>query len=154
MIIIFQHPWAIAILYLDELHCSGSILSEKYVLTAAHCFVGGLDESKMTIIAGSEDPANPIPDNKINFVQEEKIDNVDSKDRDDRIDNVDSEDNVNENDIVDIDDDVDNDDNLDNDDDLDIDDNESDEYSEDNSDNKDIDDDVYIENNEEDNDNV
>ena len=38
--------------------------------------MGGLDESKMTIIAGSEDPANPIPDNKINFVQEEKIDNV------------------------------------------------------------------------------
>merc|ERR1712008_391117 len=61
---ILQQPWAIAILLSDKLHCSGSILSEKYVLTAAHCFVGGLDHSKMTIVAGSDDPANQIPDRK------------------------------------------------------------------------------------------
>ena len=38
--------------------------------------MGGLDQSKMTVIAGSEDPANPIPDRKKKFVQKEKIDNV------------------------------------------------------------------------------
>merc|ERR1712008_161598 len=43
------HPWAIAILFSDKLHCSGSILSESYVLTAAHCFQDEgipLDETK------------------------------------------------------------------------------------------------------------
>ena len=73
--ILFQQPWAIAILLSDELHCSGSILSEKYVLTAAHCF-HRLDETKMNIIAGSDDPANSIPEKKRNLVQKKKIDNV------------------------------------------------------------------------------
>ena len=75
LLILFQQPWAIAILLSDELWCSGSILSEKYVLTAAHCF-HRLDETKMTIIAGSDDPANQIPERKRRLVQEKKIDNV------------------------------------------------------------------------------
>ena len=79
LIILFQHPWAIAILLSDELHCSGSILSEKYVLTAAHCFVDEgipLDQTKMTVVAGSEDPASPIPDKKRKFIQKKKIEDV------------------------------------------------------------------------------
>ena len=79
MIISFQHPWAIAILYLDELHCSGSILSESYVLTAAHCFQDEgipLDETKMAIVAGSSDPASPIPGKKRKFVQKRKVEYV------------------------------------------------------------------------------
>ena len=73
--LLFQQPWAIAILLSNELHCSGSILSEKYVLTAAHCF-HQYDETKMTIIAGSDDPTNQIPERKRRWVQEKKVDNV------------------------------------------------------------------------------
>ena len=79
----FQHPWSVAILFPDDkVHCSGSILSEKYVLTAAHCFVDeGVhwDPKSMTIVAGSDDPAQPansIPVKKRKFVQWEKIDSV------------------------------------------------------------------------------
>ena len=40
--------------------------------------MGGLDYSKMTIVAGSDDPTNQIPDRKINLVQKKKIDNVET----------------------------------------------------------------------------
>jgi len=76
---ILKNPWTIAILLSNKLHCSGSILSEKYVLTAAHCFVDEgihLNQTKMTIIAGSDDPTNPIPDNKMKFVEKKTIEDV------------------------------------------------------------------------------
>ena len=75
MIILFQQPWAVAILLSemsDKVWCSGSILSEKYVLTAAHCFTGR-DPTTMIIVAGSKDPANPIPGP---YDQKRKIDDV------------------------------------------------------------------------------
>ena len=79
LIILLQHPWAIAILLSDEVHCSGSILNERYVLSASHCFsVEGipLDLTKMTIIAGSDDPVNPIPRLKSRFVERKKVQDV------------------------------------------------------------------------------
>ena len=45
-------------------------------MTAAHCFAGSLDPAKMIIVAGTDDPANPIPARKANLVQKREIDNV------------------------------------------------------------------------------
>ena len=43
-----------------KLHCSGSILDERTILTAAHCFFGEYpeDQSKMRIIVGANQPTN------------------------------------------------------------------------------------------------
>ena len=64
---IFQQPWSVAIVLPKnddsngtKLHCSGSILDEKTILTAAHCFLGDNpeDQSKMEIIVGANQPTN------------------------------------------------------------------------------------------------
>ena len=63
---LFQQPWSVAIVLPTydgngtKLHCSGSILDERTILTAAHCFLGEFpeDKSKMTIIVGANQPTN------------------------------------------------------------------------------------------------
>ena len=64
----FQNPWSVAIILPQEdgsdgtkLHCSGSILSPKFVLTAAHCFYrkyGPISETNMVLIVGANQPTN------------------------------------------------------------------------------------------------
>ena len=66
----FQHPWSIAIVQdqndgSTKLHCSGSILDEKRILTAAHCFVNNdnpesVDPKNFKILAGAEEPTNQV----------------------------------------------------------------------------------------------
>ena len=66
----FQHPWSIAIVQEQndgstKLHCSGSILDEKRILTAAHCFVNNdnpesVDPRKFKILAGAAEPTNQV----------------------------------------------------------------------------------------------
>ena len=66
----FQHPWSIAIVQEQndgstKLHCSGSILDEKRILTAAHCFVNNdnpesVDPRKLKILAGAAEPTNQV----------------------------------------------------------------------------------------------
>ena len=48
-------------------------------MTAAHCFVDEgvrLDKTKMTIIAGSDDPTSPITGKKVKFVEKKEIESV------------------------------------------------------------------------------
>ena len=48
-------------------------------MSASHCFLDEgipLDLTKMTIIAGSDDPENPIPGSKTRFVERKKVEDV------------------------------------------------------------------------------
>jgi secreted trypsin-like serine protease len=38
-----QHPWQVALQFRGQFFCGGSIIAEKWILTAAHCFEGGFD---------------------------------------------------------------------------------------------------------------
>ena len=59
---LFQHPWAVAIMKNQgtELHCSGSIISSRFILSAAHC-MKFVDVSNLELVLGAsnlKDPAN------------------------------------------------------------------------------------------------
>lgn len=49
-----RYPWVARIVYDGRFHCGASLLSESYVLTAAHC-VRRLKRSKIRIILGDHD---------------------------------------------------------------------------------------------------
>ena len=81
-LIFFQHPWVIGILKTvkekTSLHCTGTLISDIFVLTAAHCFefksnqVGNpTNISQLKVIIGAKDLTIV---NKFLNVEERKID--------------------------------------------------------------------------------
>jgi len=63
----FKQAWAVVFLIDDndggqQIHCSGSIIDKKHIITAAHCFYPkdsngqAIDTSKLTIMVGTNDP--------------------------------------------------------------------------------------------------
>lgn len=49
-----QYPWAARLVYNGQFHCGASLVSEDYVLTAAHC-VRRLQRTKIRVILGDHD---------------------------------------------------------------------------------------------------
>lgn len=48
------YPWAVGIQFLDRLYCGGSLISNQWVLTAAHC-VKGINQGRIRLILGDHD---------------------------------------------------------------------------------------------------
>merc|ERR1712223_1891025 len=80
-----KDPWSVAIVLPKEdgectrLHCSGSILTENFVLTAAHCFVGEFppNQDDKTIVVGANAPTDQRELKKRRrFIQKKRIKHV------------------------------------------------------------------------------
>ena len=82
---IFQHPWAVVILKLNRfgnktlVHCSGSLIDPRYVMTASHCFDGSnpqninLNKDKMILAFGLNDIKHLKIPNPLNDIKNLEI---------------------------------------------------------------------------------
>ena len=55
---LFQYPWVVAITQGDDIHCTGSIISSRFIISAAHC-TRGVDTSKLEIVLGASNLKDP-----------------------------------------------------------------------------------------------
>ena len=55
---LFQYPWVVAIMQGDDIHCTGSIISSRFIISAAHC-TRGVDTSKLEIVLGASNLKDP-----------------------------------------------------------------------------------------------
>jgi len=48
------YPWTVGIQFIDKLYCGGSLITNMFVLTAAHC-MKGINHSRIRIVLGDHD---------------------------------------------------------------------------------------------------
>jgi len=53
-----NYPWVVAITQGDDIHCTGSIISSRFIISAAHC-TRGVDTSKLEIVLGASNLKDP-----------------------------------------------------------------------------------------------
>ncbi|XP_037084134.1 trypsin-1-like isoform X2 [Pollicipes pollicipes] len=54
-----EYPWAVALTYRGRFYCGGSLINDRYVLTAAHC-INGLNHNRVEVTLGEHDRNLPF----------------------------------------------------------------------------------------------
>ncbi|MCL4149713.1 UNVERIFIED_CONTAM: hypothetical protein GTU68_017321, partial [Idotea baltica] len=61
-----EYPWVVALLYKGHYFCAGTLINEKYVLTAAHC-IRGVNTTKMKALLGEHVRSFPLETNTVYY---------------------------------------------------------------------------------------
>jgi len=63
------YPWAVGIQFVDKLYCGGSLITNRFVITAAHC-VKGISQRRIKLILGDHDRRENEPAQETRTIEE------------------------------------------------------------------------------------
>lgn len=58
-VLINEYPWVVALKYRGSFYCSGSLINDRYVVTAAHC-INGVNHRRVEVELGEHDRSLPF----------------------------------------------------------------------------------------------
>jgi len=62
-----SYPWIVGIQFIDKLYCGGSLITDKYVLSAGHCFKG-INPRRIRLIIGDHDRRQLSPHQQTRYI--------------------------------------------------------------------------------------